>query len=70
MNLGRAVLIAKINRTPARVIVDGEARTPTEQSTWIRVVLPVTAKERVFDKTIPKAHERPMAPQPPAGGKS
>jgi hypothetical protein len=68
MQLGRAVLIGRIAASPARVVVDGKPAMPASQATWVRVVLPVTAKERVLEKNIPKASERKIDSNS-AGGK-
>jgi hypothetical protein len=69
MQLGRAVLIGRIAKSPARVVVDGAPVTPASQSTWVRFVLPVASKEYIPDKLIPKASERTSATDPSAGGK-
>ena len=67
MNLGRAVLIGKINTSPARVVVDGKPVDPSEQAVWVRIILPVVSKERILEKVIPKAHERKVDQIPRSG---
>lgn len=69
MQLGRAVLVGRIATSPARVVIDGQPVTPASQATWVRLVLPVVAKERILDKTIPKASEKKIDSHSSAGGK-
>ncbi len=69
MQLGRAVLIGRIAKSPARVVVDGAPVTPANQSTWVRLVLPVASKEHIPDKLIPKASEKTSITNPFPGGK-
>ncbi|MBS0262642.1 MAG: hypothetical protein JSS02_11880, partial [Planctomycetes bacterium] len=68
MQLGRAILIGRKATSPAQVTIDGQPATPTTESTWVRLVLPVVSRERAPEKYIPKEIDPRVQVDPKAGG--
>ncbi|HLJ10776.1 MAG TPA: hypothetical protein VKU82_06285 [Planctomycetaceae bacterium] len=66
MRLGRGILIGRLRTGGSQVLVDGSPARPSSQSTWIRLVFPVSQSDRAPDKIIPKPDDRV---RPPSAGK-
>jgi hypothetical protein len=67
--LGRAILVGRKTSSPSQVSIDGQPATPADESTWVRIVLPVTTRERAPERYIPKASEINVPVDSNAGGK-
>lgn len=65
MGLGRGILIGRIKTPAAQPKVDGQATTPTETQTFVRMIVPVKLSERVLPANIPKLRERQTSTPPP-----
>lgn len=55
MQLGRAILIGRVNLPAANVVIDDEVVKPFRRETFVRFVLPVKQLDQLPSKTIPKA---------------
>lgn len=62
MELGRGILVGRVASPAGKVQIDGATPAAAQNDTFVRLVVPVTHRDRATPATIPKAGERQAAP--------